>query len=132
VGSCEGLQFCLVDLEIDLFFQQVHLTQGDYLGKAVIVTWITEQTAAPIVYYGTQKGSYAHNQTGFTTQYTFYNYTSGFIHVVTLSDLEYNTKYYYKLGTVTVREFNFSTPPAPGLDVPYIFGLIGKLSRLLS
>jgi hypothetical protein len=45
---------------------------------------------------------------------------------------QYNTKYYYKLGDVTVREFNFSTPPAPGLDVPYIFGLIGKLSRLLS
>jgi hypothetical protein len=45
---------------------------------------------------------------------------------------QYNTKYYYKLGTVTVREFFFSTPPAPGLDVPYIFGLIGKLSRLLS
>jgi hypothetical protein len=77
-----------VDLGIDLFLQQVHLTQGDYLGKAVIVTWITDQTAAPIVYYGTQEGSYVDNQTGFTTQYTFYNYTSGFIHIVTLSDLE--------------------------------------------
>jgi hypothetical protein len=82
------LQFCLVDLGIGLFFQQVHLTQGDYLGKAVIVTWITEQTAAPIVYYGTQNGSYVDSQTGNTTQYTFYNYTSGFIHIVTLSDLE--------------------------------------------
>ncbi len=88
MGSCEGLQFCLVDLGIDLFFQQVHLTQGDYLGKAVIVTWITDQTAAPIVYYGTKEGSYVYNQTGFTTQYSFYNYTSGFIHIVTLSDLE--------------------------------------------
>lgn len=45
---------------------------------------------------------------------------------------QYNTKYYYKLGDVTVREFFFFTPPAPGLNVPYIFGLIGKLSRLLS
>jgi hypothetical protein len=45
---------------------------------------------------------------------------------------QYNTKYYYKLGNVTVREFFFFTPPEPGLDVPYIFGLIGKLSRLLS
>lgn len=109
--------------------QQVHLTQGDYLGKAVIVTWITEQTAAPIVYYGTQNGSYVDSQTGNTTQYTFYNYTSGFIHIVTLSDLEYNTKYYYKLGDVTVREFFFFTPPAPGLNVPYIFGLIGDLGQ---
>jgi hypothetical protein len=45
--------------------------------------------------------------------------------------LQYNTKYYYKIGEVTVREFWFLTPPEIGLDVAYTFGLIGKLSRIL-
>jgi len=45
--------------------------------------------------------------------------------------LQYNTKYYYKIGEVTVREFWFTTPPGIGPDIAYTFGLIGKLSRIL-
>jgi hypothetical protein len=47
--------------------------------------------------------------------------------------LQYDTKYYYKIGTEEEgpREFFFTTPPAPGPDSPYTFGLIGELSFLL-
>ncbi|CAM6012210.1 unnamed protein product [Sphagnum balticum] len=111
--------------------QQVHITQGDLVGKAVIVSWVTVQQSAPKVWYGIKQGDYSRVKEGQTTRYKFYNYTSGFIHRVTLNSLQYNTKYYYKIGEVTVREFWFLTPPEIGLDVAYTFGLIGKLSRIL-
>jgi len=41
---------------------------------------------------------------------------------------QYNTKYYYEVGLGnTTRQFWFTTPPEIGPDVPYTFGLIGKL-----
>ncbi|KAH8964065.1 hypothetical protein BDL97_04G044600 [Sphagnum fallax] len=109
--------------------QQVHITQGDILGKAVIVSWITDQPSAPKVWYGIKQGDYHWVKEGRTSQYSFYNYTSGFIHRVTLDSLQYNTKYYYKIGEVTVREFWFTTPPGIGPDIAYTFGLIGDLGQ---
>lgn len=73
---------------LDLCELQVHLTQGDYDGKAVIVTWVTPSHAASEVRYGIKKGVYLWKAKGVTTQYTFYNYTSGYIHHVTLSNLQ--------------------------------------------
>lgn len=111
--------------------QQVHLTQGDYDGKAVIVSFVTSKLAMPKVRYGTVRGKYPSVVTGYTTQYTFHNYTSGFIHHVVISDLEFNTKYFYKVGEEEegAREFFFTTPPAPGPDTPYAFGVIGDLGQ---
>ncbi|KAH7281039.1 hypothetical protein KP509_36G026900 [Ceratopteris richardii] len=112
--------------------QQVHITQGDYLGKAVIVSWITpDAVGSPIVYYGTEKDNYSFSVTAeLTTTYTAYNYTSGFIHHCTLDNLEYGTRYFYKLGEGNVsREFWFTTPPESGPDVPYTFGVIGDLGQ---
>ena len=41
--------------------------------------------------------------------------------------LQFDTKYFYKIGMGnTTRKFSFSTPPRPGLDTPYTFGIIGK------
>jgi hypothetical protein len=109
--------------------QQVHITQGDLVGKAVIVSWVTVQQSAPKVWYGIQQGDYSRVKEGQTTRYKFYNYTSGFIHRVSLESLQYNTKYYYKIGEATVREFWFLTPPEIGPDVAYTFGLIGDLGQ---
>ncbi|KAI5061818.1 hypothetical protein GOP47_0022357 [Adiantum capillus-veneris] len=112
--------------------QQVHITQGDYFGKAVIVSWITPyEVESPNVYYGTDKENYSLTAMAeLTTTYTAYNYTSGFIHHCTLDNLEYNTTYYYKLGEGNVmREFSFTTPPECGPDMPYTFGLIGDLGQ---
>ncbi|KAJ6412090.1 hypothetical protein OIU84_005200 [Salix udensis] len=79
--------------------QQVHITQGDHEGKE-----------------------------GFILKYKYFNYTSGYIHHCTIKDLEFDTKYYYEVGVGnTTRQFWFITPPRPGPDVPYTFGLIGDL-----
>ncbi|CAK9855171.1 unnamed protein product [Sphagnum jensenii] len=109
--------------------QQVHITQGDLVGKAVTVSWVTVQQFAPKVWYGIKQGDYSRVQEGQTTRYKFYNYPSGFIHRVTLNSLQYNTKYYYKIGEVSVGEFWFLTQLEIGLDVAYTFGLIGDLGQ---
>jgi hypothetical protein len=44
---------------------------------------------------------------------------------------QYDTKYYYEVGLGnTTRQFWFTTPPEIGPDVPYTFGLIGKLHSI--
>jgi hypothetical protein len=44
---------------------------------------------------------------------------------------QYNTKYYYEVGLDhTKRQFWFHTPPEIGPDVPYTFGVMGKLKLI--
>lgn len=46
--------------------------------------------------------------------------------------MQFNTKYYYELGTGhTTRKFWFMTPPAVGPDVPYTFGIMGNILKLV-
>ncbi|GJW77288.1 purple acid phosphatase 2-like protein [Tanacetum coccineum] len=111
--------------------QQVHITQGDHEGKAVIVSWVTmeEPGSSTVVYWNDDDESKSMAK-GFVTTYTFYDYSSGFIHHCNITDLEYDTKYYYELGLgLASRTFWFSTPPEVGPDVPYTFGLIGDLGQ---
>ncbi|XP_037469951.1 phosphoenolpyruvate phosphatase-like [Triticum dicoccoides] len=111
--------------------QQVHITQGDYDGKAVIISWVTalEPTRSE-VFYGEQEKHYDRKAKGRMTNYTFYDYRSGYIHHCLVDSLEYNTKYYYKIGTGdSAREFWFQTPPAIDPDAPYTFGIIGDLGQ---
>ncbi|OMO96002.1 hypothetical protein COLO4_15561 [Corchorus olitorius] len=111
--------------------QQVHITQGDYDGTAVIISWVTPDEPAPSkVQYGTSAGHYKFTAEGKMTNYSFYEYKSGYIHHVLVDGLEYDTKYYYKIGSGDVaREFWFQTPPSVGPDVPYTFGIIGDLGQ---
>ncbi|KAJ7569037.1 hypothetical protein O6H91_01G058800 [Diphasiastrum complanatum] len=110
--------------------QQVHLTQGDHEGQAVIVSWVTPLPAPSIVTYGLSKGHYDHIATGSCTYYEYYNYTSGYIHHVTLEKLKSDTTYYYQLGfEASARNFSFITPPEVGPDSPYTFGVIGDLGQ---
>lgn len=112
--------------------QQVHITQGDHSGRAVTISWITPVLpGSSYVYYGTDKYKYHQKAaTASVTRYTAFKYISGYIHHCTLQDLEYDTKYFYKLGEdESAREFWFITPPAVGPDVPYTFGLIGDLGQ---
>lgn len=111
--------------------QQVHITQGDYDGKAVIVSWVTTEERGPSeVFYGTSEKQYDRLAKGESTNYTFYNYMSGFIHHCLIDGLEYNTKYYYKIGSGAIaREFSFWTPPIIHPDAPYKFGIIGDLGQ---
>lgn len=111
--------------------EQVHITQGDHEGRAMIISWITPlEIGSKTVHYGLETGNYTHHSKGIVTKYSFYNYTSGFIHHCTIRDLEYDTKYFYKLGTGgSVRHFWFITPPKIGPDSPYTFGIIGDLGQ---
>ncbi|KAM7470811.1 hypothetical protein LguiA_008994 [Lonicera macranthoides] len=111
--------------------QQVHITQGDHEGKAVIVSWVTmDVSGSSRVIYWSENSVHKHMAKGKVTTYKFYNYTSGHIHHCNLKHLEYNTKYYYELGIGhTTRTFWFKTPPEVGPDVPYVFGLIGDLGQ---
>ncbi|EPS60634.1 hypothetical protein M569_14168, partial [Genlisea aurea] len=112
--------------------QQVHITQGDSLGTSMIVSWITPdipETASIVSYWSDPAPLVKPFATGTCTQYTYYNYTSGYIHHTNITDLEPNTKYYYTVGELTERTFWFTTPPAVGPDVPYTFGLIGDLGQ---
>ncbi|MQL90060.1 hypothetical protein Taro_022641 [Colocasia esculenta] len=111
--------------------QQVHITQGDHEGTGLIVSWVTQdEPGSSTVLYGTSAEELSRRAEGAVTTYQFYNYTSGYIHHCTLANLEYDTKYYYKVGIGhTVRQFWFTTPPKSGPDVPYTFGLIGDLGQ---
>ncbi|KAI4389948.1 hypothetical protein MLD38_002112 [Melastoma candidum] len=111
--------------------QQVHITQGDYVGKGVIISWITaDEPGSNTVLYWAEHSTTKSQAEGIMTRYTYINYTSGYIHHCTIVDLEYDTKYYYEVGIGnTTRQFWFFTPPAIGPDVPYTFGLIGDLGQ---
>ncbi|GAV72122.1 Metallophos domain-containing protein/Metallophos_C domain-containing protein [Cephalotus follicularis] len=111
--------------------QQVHITQGDHVGKAVIVSWVTaSEPGSNTVLYWTEGSETKYKAKGKVYTYTFFNYTSNYIHHCTIRNLKYNTKYYYVVGIDhTTREFWFVTPPQVGPDVPYTFGLIGDLGQ---
>ncbi|XP_047948586.1 bifunctional purple acid phosphatase 26-like isoform X2 [Salvia hispanica] len=111
--------------------QQVHITQGDYDGKAVIVSWITaDEPGSNKVRYGLSDGKYHFTAEGVMQKYTFYNYTSGYIHHCLLDDLQYDAKYYYEVEAGnSSRRFWFRTPPPIDLDAPYRFGIIGDLGQ---
>ncbi|XP_057509902.1 bifunctional purple acid phosphatase 26-like [Actinidia eriantha] len=111
--------------------QQVHVTQGDYDGKAMLISWVTaEAPGSNSVHYGKSENKYEFTAEGTITNYTFYKYESGFIHHCLVDDLEYDTKYFYKIGDGdSAREFWFQTPPKIDPDAPYKFGIIGDLGQ---
>ncbi|KAJ4881326.1 Bifunctional purple acid phosphatase 26 [Raphanus sativus] len=111
--------------------QQVHITQGDYDGKAVIISWVTpDEPGSSTVHYGTVQGKYDFVAQGTHSNYTFYNYKSGYTHHCLVSGLQYDTKYYYKIESgESSREFWFVTPPHLHPDASYKFGIIGDLGQ---
>ncbi|XP_047311190.1 bifunctional purple acid phosphatase 26-like [Impatiens glandulifera] len=111
--------------------QQVHITQGDYDGRGVLISWVTaDAPGSNNVHYGLKEKKYDFSAEGKVTNYTFGTYKSGYIHHCLVSDLKFDTKYYYKIGDGdSAREFWFQTPPKIGPDTPYTFGIIGDLGQ---
>ncbi|KAM7517226.1 hypothetical protein LguiA_006809 [Lonicera macranthoides] len=111
--------------------QQVHITQGDQEGRGVIVSWITpDEPGSNTVLYWAENSEFKNSANGVVVTYTYYNYTSGYIHHCSIKNLMYDSKYYYEVGIGnTTRQFSFITPPKVGPDVPYTFGLIGDLGQ---
>ncbi|MCI23007.1 purple acid phosphatase-like, partial [Trifolium medium] len=64
--------------------QQVHITQGDLVGKSVIVSWVTEdeQGSNAVRYWSAENSSKQKKMLakGKIVTYRFFNYSSGFIH----------------------------------------------------
>ncbi|KAL8267651.1 hypothetical protein R6Q59_001449 [Mikania micrantha] len=119
--------------------EQVHITQGDYSGRSMLVSWVTPLEEHPkyVIYWevadkklkGMNRPRRCRARSK-TTTYRYYNYTSGYIHHATINRLKYNTKYMYEVGKGNgTRQFWFTTPPEVGPDVPYTFGLIGDLGQ---
>lgn len=112
--------------------QQVHITQGDYDGKAVIIIWVTpDEPGLNQVRYGTSEKKYDFTAQGSEVKnYTFYNYNSGYLHQCLINNLEYDTKYYYEIGEGdSARSFWFQTPPKIDPNAYYKFGIIGDLGQ---
>lgn len=112
--------------------QQVHITQGDYDGRAMIISWVTPTHSVPnVVSYGLANGlSPLGVVEANVTSYKFANYKSGFIYHCLIQDLTHDTNYTYQIGSgAQAREFWFITPPKPGPDVSYTFGVIGDLGQ---
>nr|GMD08660.1 purple acid phosphatase 2-like [Ipomoea batatas] len=69
--------------------QQVHITQGDHVGKAMIVSWVTmDEPGSSVVSYWSENSNQKLEATGKVTTYKFYTYTSGYIHHCTIRHLE--------------------------------------------
>jgi hypothetical protein len=55
----------------------------------VIVSWITpSKPGSSVVQYGLASGKYSKSKKGKVSQYTFYNYTSGYIHHARIDNLK--------------------------------------------
>ncbi|KAM0915063.1 hypothetical protein ACQ4PT_011094 [Festuca glaucescens] len=112
--------------------EQVHITQGDLTGRAMTVSWLTPKHAGSnVVRYGLAADNLNLTAEGTVRRYIWGGtYQSPYIHHATLTDLEHSTVYHYAVGhDYTVRSFSFKTPPKPGPDVPFKFGLIGDLGQ---
>ncbi|XP_057538559.1 bifunctional purple acid phosphatase 26-like isoform X1 [Amaranthus tricolor] len=111
--------------------QQVHITQGDYDGKAVIISWVTpDKPGSSKVQYGTSEDDFQFTAEGTVSNYSFYKYNSGYIHHCLIDGLEYDKKYYYKIGSDdSARKFWFQTPPKIDPNSSYKFGIIGDLGQ---
>lgn len=68
---------------------QVHITQGDYDGKAVIISWLTaDEPGSNKVRYGLSDEKYDFFAEGTVLNYTFYKYKSGYIHQCLVDGLQ--------------------------------------------
>lgn len=68
---------------------QVHITQGDYDGKAVIISWVTaDEPGSNKVRFGLSEGKLDLTAEGTVHNYTFYNYKSGYIHQCLIDGLQ--------------------------------------------
>jgi len=78
---------------------QVHLAFGTDTSTTLIVAWITPLTTKTSeVQYGTQSGNYMWQTFGTSWSYMYKHYSSGWIHKVSLTNLNPGVTYYYRVG----------------------------------
>jgi hypothetical protein len=73
------------------YYVQVHITQGDLVGRAVIISWVTPLLRHPdYVVYWAAEGKHKRKRKAHSsiTNYKYYNYASGYIHHATVKHLQ--------------------------------------------
>ncbi|GFY80337.1 FG-GAP repeat-containing protein [Actinidia rufa] len=69
--------------------EQVHITQGDHVGRGVIISWVTPLLKHPnVVTYWEAEGKHKRRAHSTITSYRYYNYSSGYIHHATIRNLK--------------------------------------------
>lgn len=69
--------------------QQVHLTQGDHVGKGVIVSWVTmDEPGSNKVLYWEFNSKIKQIAKGTVSTYKYHTYNSGYIHHCTIQNLK--------------------------------------------
>ncbi|OQR85020.1 purple acid phosphatase 20-like [Achlya hypogyna] len=114
---------------------QVHLALAgnDFSGMAF--SWVTPGPGASTVKYGRSEGAldWSSSAESPSTQYTYCNYTSGFMHHVVVTTLEPRTTYFYVVGADSYGwsvPKTFTTPPRVGdLSKPLSIGILGDLGQ---
>jgi hypothetical protein len=88
----EIFSFCIfyfIDWYVGWFEFKVHITQGDHVGKAVIVSWVTvDEPGSSAVVYWSENSKDKKQANGKVVTYKYYTYTSGFIHHTTIRNLK--------------------------------------------
>ena len=97
------------------------------------VSWLTNGTGAQsIVRYGTVSGKLTQTATGPAgASYTCGAYTSGAIHIVSITGLAPATKVYYAVGAADASsdEMSFTSSPGVGAIFPYVIGVAGDVGQ---
>lgn len=94
------------------------------------VSWMTSDDAAvpATVQYGLQSGNLLQSATGVTKRYDYLTYDSDMVHHVVVGPLQDATTYFYRCGGFG-PEYNFTTPPPAGPNVPIKFAIVGDLGQ---
>mmetsp|Transcript_38212 Transcript_38212/g.50334 ORF Transcript_38212/g.50334 Transcript_38212/m.50334 type:complete len:505 (-) Transcript_38212:297-1811(-) len=117
---------------------QLHLAYGYISSSEVWVSWVTEDDADSVVYFGDHPSNLNEIAYGETVRYSyrsFYygSYESGYLHHVLLTGLQPNTRYFYRVGnhgfTLTDVFDTFITPPPVGDSSQISFAVIGDLGQ---
>lgn len=121
---------------------QIHIAQGDNVGKQITFSWVTNFTLTGAVKLGTQSDIYPYviSQSANAESYHFVSkyvgpYDSPYIHFATSPNLNANTVYYYRVGDSTAgwsQEYSFVTPPPVGPEVPFSFAIIGDIGQTVN
>jgi hypothetical protein len=68
---------------------KVHITQGDYDGRAMIISWVTPQERHPsVVTFWAAGSKHKHKSHSSISTYRYFSYNSGYIHHATIKHLE--------------------------------------------
>lgn len=88
---------------------KVHITQGDYDGRAMIISWVTPQERHPnVVTFWAAGSKHKHKSHSSISTYKYFSYSSGYIHHATIKHLEVSN----------------------GFSIPSVFGLLDATCAL--